>query len=183
MAFKFVRTKGGIGRKLELVKLTDGQAMEVGDAIKTYSTGYGVFATASAPVLGIVDSFCDSMGLPLQADKVVAGTASGVDVLSLTTSSTYALVDCSQDTIYSVPFSGTIDTTGTSSSLRGGYIDVDSAGTKYGHVLETSHSRDVSASNAGDSRNFYNRGLDPTDSTRLLVSIAYSELNTQIKTD
>jgi len=181
MALRFKRTVGGVGRKLELVNLANTQTVEVGDVIETYSVGKGKLGVAALPVLGVVLSIVDSKGLPLPAPAVVAGTASGSDVRSQATASTgtyYALVDVSKETVYSAAVSGTLGTT-NDSNLRGCWIDVNSAGTEYGQLLETTATR-VAHSATGAMGNFYSWGVDPDDSTRLLVSIANSELNTQI---
>ena len=181
MALNFKRTVGGVGRKLELVNLANSQTVEVGDVIETYSTGKGTLGTAALPVLGVVVSLCDADGMPLPAPAVAAGTASGSDVRSQATGTGgayYALVDVSKETIYSASVSGTLGTTG-SSTLRGCWIDVNSANTEYGQLLETTATR-VAHSATGSMGNFYSWGVDPDDSTRLLVSIANSELATQI---
>lgn len=170
MAFNFVKTVGGVGRKLELVKLGNTQTVEVGDAIETYTTGLGVLQTAAHHVGGIIHALVDANGYPIATSNPVAGTASGVDVRSVATGSTgtsYALVDFSEDTIYSVTVNGTLGNT-ASSTLRGCHIDIDS---DPGKVLESTATR-----TEGVEANFYSWGVDPKDSTRLLVSIAMSEL-------
>lgn len=176
MALKFKKTVGGMGRKLQLVKLANNQTVAVGNAIETYTTGLGKLATAAHLVLGVVDSFADSKGNPLEQESPVAGTASGVDVRSVVTSTTgtyYAFVDVGRDTIYSAEVNGTIGTT-VDSELRGCHIDIDSANTDYGRVLETTATR-----TEGVEANFYSHGVDPDDSTRLLVSIAMHEFDTR----
>lgn len=175
MAFNFVGSIGGVGRKLQLIKLANSQTVEVGDAIETYTTGLGVLQTAAHFVGGVITALVDSTGAPLQVSNPVAGTASGANVLSVATGTGgtyYALVDMGKDTIYSVAVDGTIGTTATS-NLRGAHIDVNSAGTEYGEVLETTATR-----TEGTEANFYSHGVDPNDSTRLLVSIAMSEMQT-----
>ena len=182
MALNYVRSVGGVGRKLELVLLANSQTLEVGDVIESITAGKVTLAVTTVPVLGVVDSLCDKNGYPLATSNPVAGTASGVDVRSKATSTDgtyYALVDTSQDSIYSGSITAAL--TASTTALRGAYFDAD--GTDFGMVSVASYSRDVSASAAGDSRHFYSWGQDPNDSSRLLVSIAYSELNTQIKTN
>lgn len=174
MAFNFVRTIGGVGRKLQLVKLANSQTVAVGDVIQTYTTGLGVLQTATNLVGGVVDALCDANGYPVRQSAPVAGTASGVDLRSVatgTTGTSYALVDYGTNTIYSAAVNGTIGTTATS-NLRGCMLDVDSANTSYGRLLETTATR-----TEGVEANFYSHGVDPNDSTRLLVSIAFSEMN------
>ena len=175
MALEFKRTVGGVGRKLEKVLLADSQTVEVGDLIETYTTGEGVLATAGHFALGVVDSLCDASGLPIVQDDPVAGTASGSDLRSIATSTDgiyYAMVDVSRDTIYSAAMSAAAGTT-ASSDLRGCHIDIDSAASEYGQVLETTATR-----TEGVEANFYSHGLDPNDSARMLVSIAMHEFQT-----
>ena len=176
MAFDFKKTVGGAGRKLQLVKLANSQTVTVGDAIETYTTGLGTLATAAHFVLGIVDSFADSKGNPIKLSDPVAGTASGVDARTVATGTAgayYAYVDIGKDTVYSAEVNGTIGTT-VDSELRGCHIDIDSANTDYGRVLETTATR-----TEGVEANFYSHGVDPDDSTRLLVSIAMHEFDTR----
>lgn len=175
MALNFKKTIGGVGRKLELVKLANSQTVEVGDAIETYTTGLGVLATATHFVLGVVTAIVDADGYPIDATTPVAGTASGTDTRSIATGTSglyYALVDISKDTVYSASVSGTIGTTATS-NLRGCHIDINSAGGDYGQLLESTATR-----TEGVEANFYSHGVDPDDSTRLLVSIAMPEFQT-----
>jgi len=172
MAFNFVKTIGGIGRKLALVKLANSQTVRVGDVIETYTTGLGVLQVAAHHVGGVVDALCDVNGYSVETSNPVAGTASGVDTRSVATGTagiSYALVDFSPLTIYSAPSTGTIGTTATS-NLRGAHIDIDS---DKGKVLESTATR-----TEGVEANFYSHGVDPNDSTRLLVSIAMSEMQT-----
>lgn len=172
MALNFVKTVGGVGRKLELVQLGNSQTVAVGDVIETYTTGKGVLQVAAKLVGGVVDALCDVNGYPIQTSNPVAGTASGVDVRSQATGTGgayYALVDFSPLTVYSAAVNGTLGTT-ASSTLRGCHVDIDSANTNYGRVLETTATR-----TQGVEANFYSHGTDPLDSTRLLVSIALSE--------
>lgn len=174
MALRFVKTIGGTGRKLQLVNLANSQTVAVGDVIQTYTTGKGVLQTATNLVGGVVEALCDSFGLPIRQADPVAGTASGVDLTSVATGSGggyYALVDFGTDSIYSAAVNGTLGST-ASSTLRGCHIDIDSANTSYGRVLETTATR-----TEGVEANFYSHGVDPLDSTRLLVSIALSEMH------
>jgi hypothetical protein len=173
MALNYKRSIGGVGRKLEKVLLGSSLAFAVGDAVETLTTGVALRATAAAHVLGIIDSICDKDGLPFKSSNPVAGTASGTDTRSITTGASnttyYAMVDVSRDTIYSAAVNGTLGTT-NSSTLRGCMIDIDSAGGSYGRVLESTATR-----TKGVEANFYSHGVDPNDSTRLLVSLALSE--------
>ena len=78
------------------------------------------------------------------------------------------MVDTNQNSKYSAQVNGTLGTT-ASSNLPGCYIDVDSDNTTYTRLLESTAVR------SGFKGNFYSHGLDPNDSTRLIVSIHNSE--------
>jgi hypothetical protein len=172
---KFARTVGGVGRKLELVDLGVSQTYELGDVIKTYSNGVGDLGAAATPVLGVIVAFVSGVrGEVMKSAEVVAGTAASSDYTTVTSDGTNsddyrAIVDVSKDTVYSAEVSGTLGTT-NDSNLIGCRIDVNSAGAEYGQVLETTATRTVATT-----ANFYSWGLDPNDSTRLMVSIASSE--------
>jgi hypothetical protein len=125
--------------------------------------------------LGVIASFADANGNILPAPAVVAGTASGNDVRQVTTDATnsdgyYAFVDISKDSVYSAEVSGTLGTT-NDSDLPGARLDINSAGAEYGQLLETTATRTI-----GTPANFYSLGKDPNDSTRLMVSLAMSEI-------
>ena len=177
MALKYRRTIGGVGRKLEKILLGSSLAFSVGDAVETLTTGVALRATAGTPLLGVIDSICDKDGLPIKSSNPVAGTASGTDTRTKTTgaanTTVYAMVDISPSSIYSADVTGTMNTT-NNSSLRGCRIDIDSAGSAFGKVLETTATR-----TEGTEANFYCHGVDPDDSGNLLVSIALSELNAE----
>ena len=123
----------------------------------------------------MIASFADSKGNALPAPNLAAGTASGNDVRQVTTGAAnaegyYAFVDAGLDTVFSAEVSGTLGTT-VSSTLRGARLDVNSAGNAEGQLLETTATRTI-----GTPANFYSLGLDPNDSTRLLVKISMSEM-------
>lgn len=172
---KFSHTRGGVGRKLFKIRLGDSQTYEVGDAVKVYVTGEADLAAAAYPLFGVIAGFVDANGVPLPDATVTAGTASGTSVRSVTTDASnsdeyYALIDYSRDTIYSAEVSGTLGTT-NDSDLPGCRVDINSAGAEYGQLLETTATRTV-----GTPANFYSFGTDPEDSTRLMVTIAMSEI-------
>jgi hypothetical protein len=169
-----VGSLSGDGRKQELVKLGVSQTFEVGDCIECYTTGAANLASAALPFFGVITGFADSKGNPLPAPTLAAGTASGNDVLTVTTDETnsdgyYAFVDVSRDSIFSAEISGTLGTT-NDSDLRGCRLDINSAGSEYGQLLETTATRTI-----GTPANFYSLGVDPNDSTRLLVTVSMSE--------
>lgn len=172
---KFARTIGGTGRKLVLRKLGNSETYSVGDVVETWSSGLAILADAAEPVLGVIASFADANGNILPAPAVVAGTASGNDVKEVTTDATnsdayYAFVDISKDTVYSAEVEGTIGTT-NDSDLPGARLDINSAGDEEGELLESTATRTI-----GTPANFYSHGVDANDSTRLMVSLAMSEI-------
>ena len=176
MALKFKSTIGGIGRKLtEPILCADSQTLTVGDAVKTDTTsGELIYGEAALPMLGVIVSFTDADGMPIAQGKPVAGTASGVDARTVATGTdgtTYAQLDFSNQTVYSAECSGTIGTT-VNSEMIGARVDLDSSNTDYGRILETTCTRTL-----GTPATFFGWGADPEDSTRMLVSIALSELD------
>ena len=177
MALKYKRTIGGVGRKLEKILLGSSLAFAVGDVVETMSTGVALRGEAGKPVLGVIDSICDKDGLPFKSTNPVAGTASGTDTRSKTTGATnttyYAMVDIGRDSVYSADVTGTVGTT-VDSELRGCRMDIDSAGSEFGKLLETTGTH-----TEGTEANFYCHGVDPDDSGNILVSIALSELNAE----
>jgi len=173
MALKYKHTIGGVGRKLEKVLLGSSLEFNVGDAVETLTTGVALRAAAAKHVLGVIASICDKDGLPFKSTNPVAGTASGTDTRTVTTGAAnttyYAMVDVSKDSIYSADVTGTVGIT-NDSELRGCTIDIDSAGSLFGKVLESTATR-----TKGVEANFYCHGVDPDDSGNILVSIALSE--------
>ena len=174
---KYKRTIGGVGRKLEQVLLGSSLAFAVGDAVETLTTGVALRATAGTPLLGVIASICDADGLPFKSSNPVAGTASGTDTRSITTGATnttyYAMVDVSNTSVYSADVTGTVGVT-VDSELRGCRMDIDSAGSEFGKVLEATGTR-----TEGTEANFYCHGVDPDDSGNILVSIALSEFDAE----
>lgn len=172
---------GQEGRVKVLVQLADSQTVQVGDVIETYSTGKGTLGTADLPVLGVVMDICYANGQVIKKTGPVAGTAYTENVTSQATGTGgeyYAHVDISKNSLYSAAVSGTLGTT-NSSNLRGCWVDVDSGNTEYGQVLETTATR-TAHSATGGMGTFYSHGVDPNDSSRIIVSIANHEFDTQI---
>ena len=174
---KYKRTIGGVGRKLEQVLLGSSLAFAVGDLVETMTTGVALRGEAGKPVLGVIASICDANGLPFKSSNPVAGTASGTDTRSVTTGAAnatyYAMVDVSNTSVYSADVTGTVGVT-VDSELRGCRMDIDSSGSEFGKLLETTGTR-----TEGTEANFYCHGVDPADSGNICVSIALSELNAE----
>ena len=151
----------------------------VGEAVKLDSSGFVTNATASTAVLGVCVGFCDASFVPLAPSAYAAGTATSSDVQSVAAASDNqtvalkrALIEASKDKVWSVSVNGTLGTTNSSPTAVGrigGYVDVDSSGTNYARVLETTFERAD-----GTDQNFFCWGVDAADTTRLLVSIANS---------
>lgn len=154
------------------VIIADSNTIALGDAVKL-SSGFAVRATAGVQLLGIAVGFTKNEGTPLDPQSYVAGSATSSDVTTVTAAANNTtvgfkkvLVDISIEKVWSADVTGVIGTTVNSDRI--GYrIDVDSAGGKYGNVLESTATR-TEATVA----NFFGYGVDPADSTRLLVSLS-----------
>jgi hypothetical protein len=178
MAFNYVGSINGAQRNLVHVCLYDSETYTVGDCVKTYVNGYAQLPAAATPFLGVIHAIVDKNQLPIVVGSNVAGTAASPATTSVTTAANntttktyWALVDSSVNSLYSAEVSGTLGTT-VSSTLRGCRVDIDSATTDYGRLLETTATRTI-----GTPANFYSHGLDPNNSSRLIVSIAISEMD------
>ncbi len=125
---------------------------------------------AATPIKGIVVAIVNADGQPFVKAARTAGTADTPDTTSVTGDGTqYVILDTNVNSKYSAQVNGTIGTTNSSGKV-GARVDIDSANTDYGRVLETTATRTV-----GTPANFYVHGTDPQDSDRLIVSIALSE--------
>lgn len=161
----------------------DSLTFSVGEAVESLSSGYAKKATAATPFLGIIVGFTDSSKAPLASDAVTKSTtAYAGSVESVTTAADNTTVAMKQaivcfdpSVIWSAQVNGTINTT-ASSSLPSVGIDVDSAGSNYGRLLETTATR-----TAATKTSFMCFGADPDDSTRLLASINCSEVFSSAK--
>lgn len=147
------------------------------------AAGYVGHGAAGIAALGVIVGFVGPSGLPLAPDAYVAGTATSTDVQTTVTASDnqstfakWALVEISPSKKFSAQVAGTLGTTNDSPTAAtkkvGGWVDVDSGNSNYDRVLETSFIR---ARSAGTVQNFYVWGVDPSDSTRLIVSLACTE--------
>jgi len=166
---------------MEMILLKSEVTFSVGQAVRSYVAGVVEHSVAATPVLGILVGIVDSKGNPIRPGSIVAGTAFDNTVTTVTTgagnTTYYGLVEIGTDTIFSVAVNGTIGTT-VDSELRGCKIDIDSANTEYGRVLESTATRTVATT-----ANFYCHGVDPKDATRLLVSIANDEMKSDGSTE
>lgn len=178
MSFKMKKTLEGGSRRPIACVLADSLTFIVGEGMKSYgqTDGSATHATAAVSVLGVLVGIVDKYGIPIVASAITAGTAADIALTTVTTgasnvtNSTYwGLIDTSRNTVYTTTVSGTLGTT-AQSNKRGCRIDIDSANTNYARVLESTATRTI-----GTAANFYSHGLDKDDSTRLLLSIALSE--------
>ena len=151
-----------------------------GEAVKFDTNGFCTNGTAGAAIFGICIGFTQANGAPLIPASYVAGTATGTDVTQVVAASNNqtvnmykAIIETSKLKKWSAQVNGTINTT-VGSSQPGFRVDVDSANTNYGRVLETTATR-----TDGTIANFFGWGLDPNDSTRFIVSIAASQKETK----
>ncbi len=178
MAFTYRKDVGGSGSSNDdfvTHTLANSETFAVGDVIETFTNGFGANPAAAVPVLGVVISLSDGV-LPEVKGTHTAGATNTSDLQTVTTAADNettgkfkAQVNVSETAVYSATVSGTLGTT-NDSDLRGGRVDIDSANTSFGQVLETTFTRSFATA-----ANFYSHGVDPSDSTKLLLSIAQSE--------
>ena len=177
MSSRFVKTtKGGRGPNLILKKLVASTNYIVGEVMKGYDqdTNEVLAGVAATPILGWLVGIVDKYGNAFPVTTVTAGTASSTVTTTVDTGTTityYGLVDVSPSSVYSMTVSGTLGTT-NESDYAGARIDIDSANTTENQLLETTATRTI-----GTPANMYSHGKDPADATRLLVSLAMSEID------
>lgn len=180
MSLSLKRYLNGAQKNTELVLLGNSQTFEVGDVVKSYDNTADAadLGAAAAPLLGVIMSICDKDGNPIKKSTNTAGSANTPDTQTVTTAADnttsktyYAQIETSKFAIYSAPVSGTLGTT-VSSNGRGCRLDINSAGGDYGQLLETTATRTATVT-----ANFYSHGVDPDNSSNLLVSIANHEFD------
>ena len=145
-----------------------------------FRTGVVTVAAAGSAVGGIIVDILDKQGntvfgSTLRELGVSALTtdnpASGIiftGAANTTTDLIVAVIDTSKEVIYSASITGTMNTTATSSTA-GGWVDgVATTGLT---IDETTHTRTITT--GGQYKTW---GVDPQDSTRMLVSINESEV-------
>lgn len=181
MAFNFKGTRNGAARNLVSVLIGNTKTIRVGDVVESFTGGSLTTGVAAAPLKGFVHAIVEAENgvkpsLPQVKGSNTAGVTNPSDQDSVTTAADntttkkfWAIVDTSLDSLYSAEVNGTIDTTNNSGDL-GARINVDSANSDVGRVLESTATRTVATT-----ANFYSHGLDPEDSARLVVSLAQSE--------
>ena len=164
MAFKLKRSLAAnqqpVLEKWALYNGGSSQVYDIGDMVMSQAggqAGYATVATATNPLLGVIHGFVTPDGLPVRpSNDALTATADSVTVS--TSGEYYALVDISQDSIYTVP----CDSIGAGpyKGLSGELTDENSAAVP------------ATAGNA----QLYCWGIDPDNSANILVSIKESEL-------
>ena len=173
MAFK---RKNQFGTSMVVTYIIDNDdAITVGDLVQLRN-GNVEDATAGAALAGVVVDIVDKNGNSISGSLAVLGLATktglvGAETVTVgTTNETVDLIAAKIETSkfvrYSASVTGTMNTT-TSSDKGGGWVN--NVGTA--NVAETTHSRTIT-----DVRNLKNHGVDPDDSSRMIVSINHSEV-------
>lgn len=136
-------------------------------------------STAGAASAGVVIGFVDKNGKGYETSTASKGTSTstgsgqGLVVTVASDNETVDLIaaqiETSKKMIYSAGVTGTMNTT-TASNKIGGWVNAVFASNN-SNVDETTHSRTIT-----DVRTLKNWGVDPNDTSRMLVSINHSEL-------
>ena len=137
--------------------------IQIGDAVTINSIGNIALHTAGDPVFGIVAAVGKN-GIQVDPDSGTTDVWT-VEGDNLTDKQLYAIVDVSQDSIYSAAVTGTIGTTAASGRSMA-YIDA----TDENDLSETSATR-----TRGTGGSFVTLGTDPQSATRLLCAINESQ--------
>lgn len=161
---------------IRTVIMDQDEALRIGDSVKWLNGNLeAVNANAAA---GIVIDIVDKNGASIWGSTAIIGSATltnkstpNLSVVTVagdneTIDQIAAKIDISPFTIYSADISGIMNTT-LSSNKPGGWVD----GSDQRTIDETTHTRTI-----GNGGVFQNHGVDPDDSTRMLVSIHESEI-------
>ena len=140
------------------------EVLQIGDAVTSDANGNIILATAGSVILGILIGVGKN-GIAAEPD------ANTLDIFTMasdneTVAKEYAIIDISWWTLWSASQNGTAGTT-ANSNKRGAVIDL----TNENQLNETSATR----TRTGGGQ-FTTWGADPTDTTRLIVSINESEI-------
>ena len=173
MSFKYKGSLDGGARTLVKIVLDDSTMFRIGDVVTSSGTTDDavILATSGVRVLGVIAGIVDANGMPPADDG-----ASGTFVDKYTTASTNttakyvsALVDVNTNSLYSEPTGSTLGTT-TGSNKKFYFLDVNSVTTG------TTGSTLTESSASTTSKQFFSFGLDPEDTTRIIVKIKESLL-------
>ena len=166
MAFNYVGSVNGTGRRLQKVLPTTSEALAVGDAVAFSTTaGTVVAATATTAIDGIIVGFVDKYGVPIAADTLAAGTAGETTKTSdsATAATDYVLIDTNPGSLYSCEVTGTATTGWNKAGVWFLLSDKNTLNCAAGGVLSTYNATSTLA-------HAYSRGLDPRDSSRVICT-------------
>ena len=140
------------------------EVLQIGDAVTTDANGNIILATAGSVVLGILIGVGKN-GVAAEPD------ANTQDVFTMasdneTVAKEYAIIDISLNSLWSGSQDGTAGAT-ANSDKRGAVIDI---------ANENTLDEDTATRTRTGGGQFYTWGADPTDTTRLIVSINESEI-------
>ena len=173
MSFRLYKQFGE--SELMTVIVANSAVVEVGDAVKIL-TGFAGPIAADGATAGIVIDIVDKNGNSVSGSLAVLGSATktgatGNEIVTVagdnqTVDKISVKINLSKKAVYSAAVTGTMNTTNTSNN-PGGWIDPDDENS----VEETTHNRTITTGGV-----FKGWGVDPTDSSRMLVSIIESEM-------
>lgn len=160
---------------LRRVVIDQSDTIQLGDLVNLRNGNVEVH-TADGAAAGVVVALLDKNGASVFGSLAVLGSAtiSGSEFSgSVTVASDNetvdliaAVVDISPYTVYSADVTGTMNTTSSSNKI-GGWVNMADEE----NVDETTFSRTIN-----DTRTLYAHGVDPDDTSRMLVSIRESEV-------
>ena len=174
MPFKYKgNINGGHSRTLVKAVLNASTDFRVGDVV-TVSTDDGVeHATAGIRVLGVIAAIITDGGMPPSSDGCGGAfvTTYKTAASNETSAKVSALIDVDQNSYYSVGADSTLGTT-TGSNKRWYMMDISTTAVTTGASAQTLGESLASAT----SGQFFSLGLDPEDTTKVLVKIRESFL-------
>jgi hypothetical protein len=170
MAFKYKYSLNGSGARTFIkVLLPASKDIRIGDPLTTAASGGTAKATVGVRVLGIVAAIIHDNGKSVTTDGCGGAFVSTYRTAStnLTVEKVSALIDVSTDSVYSAAVDDTLGTT-TGSNQPFYMMDIDTGDEIVGQLNETTASL--------TSGQFFSLGVDPDDTTRVLVKIKESFL-------
>lgn len=171
MAFKYAGTLApnmgrmivggdGLTRTSPVTIIANSEVVQIGDALEWDADGFLIAKnTAASAVAGILVSVAKAGDISVDPDAGTLDTWT-VDSDNETVDKYYALMDISPYSLYSVGADATLGTT-TGSNLAGYFFDTPTND-------ETQLDESTSSATTG---NFFSLGVDPEDSTRVIVKI------------
>lgn len=176
MAFKYVgNLNGGHNRTLIKVLLDDSTQFGVGDVVLSSANDDDavMLATTGTQVLGVIAAIVDANGLPPSSNGAsgdfVDTYTTGAANTTVSTSSIYAMIDVDTNSLYSDSTGGALNAT-TGSNKAFYMFDVNSVTTG---TARSTLTENTASTTTGQ---FFSFGLDPKDTTRIIVKIKESIL-------